>query len=102
MLLLSVAAARYPFQAELRNNHIGGDLRSFKVLKTHEDIHSIGSVAVVSSRTVSIVGMKGKSRKGCVEEGKGMKENRKKKFGGKEGLLIGLGSPHSRAKVLGC
>ena len=73
------------------------------MLKTHKDIYSIGSVAVFSSRMVSVVGDKGRNREeGCVEEKRRMKEGWKKKFGGKVGLLIGLPLPHSRAKVLGC
>ena len=59
-------------------------------------------MVVVSSRTVSIVGIKEKARKECVEENREMKECWKKNFGGKEGLLIGLALPHSRAKTLGC
>ena len=31
----SIAAARYPYLTRLRNNYIGGDLRSCKVLKLY-------------------------------------------------------------------
>ena len=32
----SVAAARYPYSTKLRNNYIGGDLRSCNVLKLYK------------------------------------------------------------------